>query len=138
MDQHDQHNQHNSVFTTIYKNNRRTLLRLDRDICNIIVLLNEQECYTTNSCQKIRSGPFSGSAWVQFDSPQSFQKLLKIAKDSKLLNWICNYKLGINSVQVLCKPLITAEMRIDVYFHPLDIPFFEHHLIALRKIKSKL
>ena len=39
---------HNSIYTTLYHRNQPVCaVKLDREICNIIVLLNEQECYTT-------------------------------------------------------------------------------------------
>lgn len=52
---------HNSIYTTLYHRNKPVhSVKLDREICNIIVLLNEQECYTTSSCQRIPFGLYGG------------------------------------------------------------------------------
>ena len=135
---------HNSIYTTLYNKGKPVnSVKLDRDICNIVVLLNEQECYTTSSCQKISFGIYAGFTWIQFDSALSYQRLLRLIRDknhnSGLLKWLCGGSSPCGTEpSILCKPMMTGEMRIDLYLHPCDINFFEKGLVSLKKIKSKL
>ena len=88
-------------------------------------------------------GIYGGLAWIQFDSSHSYQKLLHLVNsrngNSTFINWLCG-GLSPNGKEIiiLCKPLVTGDMKIDMYVHPCDIPFFEESLVSLKKIKSKL
>ena len=111
-------------------------VRIDRNIYQIIVLLNHQGYKTTSSCQEISSGIMAGLAWVQFENISYFRRLLETA-------WMrCNGLYAIlsdsNRVMLVCKPTFQGNMKLDMYFQIHDIPTLEHHLRSLVQFPSKL
>lgn len=135
------------LMTSFYNGKYEINVKIDQRIRNIIILLNQLGFHTQSSCECVGNcaGPMDGLSWVQFVNVGHFQKLLSVAKQKheRLLKWLNG--LSNSKVWVMGKPTLDGDMKLDFYFQPHDIPFFEKSLQELRdllyssrKFQSKL